>query len=434
MPQACEISDCGSPSLGTCRCCQRCLCREHFVEHDQSIRSALDQLTNELDDLVEQLSRFDLDAVLMDASQSLDRWRFAAYEAIDQFYQRQCMKIHQQIAQLLSTKEQKAEDLREKVIKLVNIQRTTNADLKSLIENLDRLKQQINSIERMSMQINLRPLVMDDSWMTTKISVSLPADLSRLSSPDRSIDRLPLSSDAMISDGQYLLIHQNSHLSLIDADFFVVQEKRWPYECIRDMCWSASLHCFILLTLNSVYLVRANRTLTIEKVETIRGHVWHSCACSETSLYLSADTWNSMIEEFAFLPLTQTFQHRKRHRISHGKQRVDSMTYQNGALALAINDQTKQELCFELRSAETLKCIWSCPLKVEYSERQIQCCLFDQHRWLVADWGTSSLLAINRDGQIDRKEKYAFQINHIAPWISNTLVISTNNTFNFHHL
>ena len=433
MLSLCDLCTCESFSVAQCRCCRRSLCRDHFVEHDDSIRLQLNELTTRIDELVEQLETFDITQVAADGLSELLKWRIDSYQAIDQFYERKCSEINQYVAHVLHEQEKETEDLRLQVIKMINIQRTTDNDLKGLTSTVQILKEKMAEIEHMCIQAESYPLTIDEHLVNLRISSSLPVQSIDLSSPCQSIDRLPLSSDATASSHRYVLLHQNSSLSLVDEDQCIVGEKKWPYDWIRDMCWSSTLNSFLIVTSTDVYLV-AETTLSIERLTTIRGRSWQSCACSETSLFLCRDTWNSPVEEFRLLPSIQWVKAWRRNPTSEARQRVDRIAYQNGTCALIVNDASKKEISVELRSSITFARLWTSRLDIDYSERKIQCCAFDLNKWIVADWDTSSMFVIGKDGHLNRKIEYQYKIQHVTFLRPNTLIVSTNRTFNFHKL
>ncbi|CAF4365377.1 unnamed protein product, partial [Adineta steineri] len=118
------------------------------------------------------------------------------------------------------------------------------------------------------------------------------------------------SSIALVSNDQNLLIHQNSNLCLIDDDLTIIKQKEWIYDSIIHMCWSSILNSFIIITAIDIFLVREDLTL-IQRIESIEGRLWQSCACSNSSLYLSTGTWDSAIREYSLIPSITFVKHWK---------------------------------------------------------------------------------------------------------------------------
>jgi hypothetical protein len=419
--------------MAACICCNQYLCRDHFIEHDYFFRSKLNDLTGQINKLDSQFETFDINKITSNYLIKLDKWRDDSYEAIEKFYEKKCAEIHRYINEILNKQEEEILDLRLKIAKMVNLQQTTNNNLKLLTSNIENLQQQINQIENISIQIDINSLIINDNLININISNSYQSDLSKLSSPYQIMDRVPLSSDAIASNNQHLLLHQNSNLYLIDENLFIIQETKWPNDWIRDMCWSQILNCFFIITINNVYLVE-EKTLLIKHIQTIEGKFWQSCTCSDTSLYLSKDKWNSSIDEFSLKPSIEFIKHCERTEVRNNKQRIDSIEYNNGTIALVINDQTKQEIFIELRSIKNFDQLWLCRLSIEYSERKMQCCLLSYDIWMVVDWESSSIFHLTNNGNLKQIIKYKFPIRYINLFGKNKLIISTNDSIHFHKL
>lgn len=433
MPQPCDISTCDSTSLAVCFCCNQYLCRDHFIEHDYLLRSKLNDLTGQVNELSHKLEIFDIKKLSNDFLTKLDQWRLNSYKIIDKLYEKKCEELNHYICDILKKQEKEINDVRLKIAKMVNVQQTTNSNINLFMSNIKTLQQQMNQIENISIQVDFSPILIEDNLIEIDISDPHESDLSILSSPYEIIERVPLSSDAIASNHRGLLLHQNSRLYLLDKFLNIIREEKWRYDWIRDMCWSQVLNCFFVITSSNVYLVDGDN-LSIEHVKTIKGRFWQSCTCSNTCLYLSKDTWDSAIDEFNLKSSVEFVKRCPRIEVINIKQRIDSIEYSNDTLALAINDQSAQGFFLELRSTINFDLIWLCPIDVEYTHRKIQCCLINHDTWIVADWGTSSLLYITKDGTVKNRIQYQYQLRYIKLFDENKLVITTNNSINFHKL
>ncbi|UJR34122.1 hypothetical protein I4U23_021529 [Adineta vaga] len=426
MSQTCEISSCDGISLTTCICCKQILCREHFVEHDSLLRPKLNDLNEQINTLIEQFEDLSKNIITEEIFIKLNQWKFNCYKIIDDYYEKQRNEMNLSIQNFLNKQENEISDLRLKFAKMINVQQTTKY-------NIDLIEQKIQSIQRqiehIYIDINTHPLVITNQLIDINIS-----NLSKFSIPYENIPRFPLSSDAITTNSQHLLIHQKSNLYLLDENLALILEQNWPYDRIQDMCWSEVLNCFFIITSNCIYQVDG-MTLSIKYIETIEGRLWQSCTCSETSLYLSKNLWNSSIEEFNLQSLIKSIEIHQINENNDHKQRIDSLKYQNCKLALGINDKTKQELLIDVRSTITFDCIWFYRLKTDYSERKIQCCLFNSNTWIIADWGYSSLYHLINDGKLKNIFQYEHEICYIHFFQKlNHMIISTKHSINFHRL
>ncbi|CAF4346051.1 unnamed protein product, partial [Adineta steineri] len=74
MFHTCEISTCDSPTLITCVCCNKSLCREHFVEHDYLLRPKLNELTKQINKIFDQFESLDMKTIMSDSLKKIDEW------------------------------------------------------------------------------------------------------------------------------------------------------------------------------------------------------------------------------------------------------------------------------------------------------------------------------------------------------------------------
>jgi len=60
---------------------------------------------------------------------------------------------------------------------------------------------------------------------------------------------------ALAISGQFLSIHQNPNLCLVDKEANIAKQVLWTHDVIWDMCWSSSLNRFIIVEENHVFLL-----------------------------------------------------------------------------------------------------------------------------------------------------------------------------------
>jgi hypothetical protein len=196
------------------------------------------------------------------------------------------------------------------------------------------------------------------------------------------------------------------------------------------MCWSSALGKFFVITKQSVLLLDEKIT-SIEQVQEIEEKDLWVCGCSNKSLYLSQESWNSSLLEFSLLPTIRFVKLWKTTDRSQQGQRIDAIIYGHGALALVINDRSSQKKLMELRSLETFSPIWSIPLDIEYNNCIVRCSVLARGEWLLADWTTSHLIHII-NGEVKKKSKYSSVPYNVNLFGSNTLAILTNGDINFY--
>ena len=214
------------------------------------------------------------------------------------------------------------------------------------------------------------------------------------------------SSSAIASNEQYLLMHQDPYLCLIDQDSKIIKQNFWNNGWIRDMCWSSTLYRFIIITNDNIYFVN-------EKLEYIRllkeniKQIWFSCTCSDESLYLSTCEWGSSIYELNLLSPIDLVQQWKSPLICQNYEGINDIKYNNETLALMIKDPKENKKRMELKSIKTFETIWLLELSVGSNIRLFTCCPINYNEWLIIDGTNSQIYHITKDGKFKTNIPYS---------------------------
>jgi hypothetical protein len=183
-----------------------------------------------------------------------------------------------------------------------------------------------------------------------------------------------------------------------------------------------------------VYLIDANAML-IQRIETILRRNWWSCTCSNTSLFLSTYEHGSSIMEFSFQPSIELIKEWKSPLTCHKDEFIKDIVYNNQTIALTIFNKKYLTKRIDLRSITKFDCLWSLELDIPgQCHNTLRCCSLNDNQWLVADFDNQRLFHIRNDGKLKTIYNY-----NTAPWYMNLfapniLVISTQNSVNFHKL
>jgi hypothetical protein len=418
MSQPCAAKDCKRASRTLCHCCDQHLCRDHFNEHDDLLNSQLNPLTDEINALGDRLKAINLDKITNNSRQKLSQWRMDCHKTIDHFYEQKCQELDQFITESINTQRNEIVNLRSKMTQLIDKQETTKNDIKSLTSAIRTLEQKMNEIEQVRVQVDVRPLTIDDRLINIGTLKEHRFDLLSLSSPYRTIDRSPRSETSLASNDRFLLAHIAPNLCLIDGDLSVKKQIYWEYDDIIDMCWSPVLECFLVATKEAILLVDEN-TMTIKRMQQIKNEIWNSCECSDRSLYLSRYAWDSSVLEFSLLPSIRFVKLWKTTNELKQQQRIDAIVYNRGTLALVINDKSIQAKLVEVRSSDTFSSLWSIQLDVIYNSNFLRCCRLNHGEWLLADWFSSRLFHITNEGKVKRTNTYQYGFSNIRMFSSN---------------
>ncbi len=431
MSRPCALIKCIRASRGLCDCCQKHLCLQHLNEHNATLITQLNPLTDEINALGDRLRAINIRKGMGESYRKLEQWRMDCHQKIDQLFEQKCEELDRLVEEKVKKQQKELVRIQTKIAELIREQETTRQDIDSLTSSIDQLKKQMDNIEQTSLTINARPLLIDDSFIRIKSTNEL--DLSTLPPVNKTIN-CPSGNKVLIhSNDRFLLMHQKPNLCLVDQQINIIKEVLWNHDTIYDMCWSATVNRFITIGKKSISLLDEN-TLATDNVQTIERRDWLSCTCSETSLFLSTNEGGSSIIKFSLLPSIKLLKEWKYPQTCARDEVIDNIKYNNGTLGLIINHTSEKSLRMELRSIETLHHVWS--LRFDSVCRQhtvFRCCLLTGDEWLVTDYETKRLLHVTKDGKLKRTISYD-PTPGCASLFSNMLVVSRTGGINFHKL
>ncbi len=267
MSQRCSILKCGRASRAPCDCCKQHLCLQHLNEHNTLLISQLNPLTDEINALNERLKAYINHETILDCRRKLEQCRKECHEKINHFFKIKNQELDQLIAARVDKQQEKIHQLQSSLSRFIGEQETTRHDVDSCIAMIGQLNCEMNKIEETCFRINTHSLEIDNSLVQIQETHVHEFNLSTLLHVYQTLDRPSASYLALASNDQFLLIHQNPNLCLVDSKMNIVKQVLWTYDTIWDMCWSSSLKRFIIIEENNICLVDA-RTMSIVNVRT----------------------------------------------------------------------------------------------------------------------------------------------------------------------
>ncbi|CAF1386606.1 unnamed protein product [Rotaria sordida] len=413
---------------------------ETCKQHDDSINSQIHPLVDEINNLDNQLSILNVNEIIDKCRQKLDKWRHDSHKEIDRFYEEKYQELQQRCIERVSQKRKKIHQLKLKTNELIQEQETTYDDISSFKAIINDIKRDIDQYEENGILVDVHPLIINNNLIYIEKWTLNEIDISTLSSLYRTIDCSNDDWPVLTSNKRFLLLDQYPNLCLFDKELTIVKQCPWKYDRIPDMCWSSTLNCFIIVTNNNgIFQVNENLTL-VQSIETIEKKQWLSCTCSDVSLFLTINDEHSGIFEFNLLPSFRLIKQWKFPQIYNTDEFIHNIAYNNGTLALLISYQyfkysSSKTVRIEVRSSSTLDQLWSVPLNITYQGGRVnRICSLTCDEWLVIDHKTSSLLHINKDGQVKAKRSYEPTAHNATLFGSNILAIRTTNCLNFHRV
>ncbi|UJR34083.1 hypothetical protein I4U23_021493 [Adineta vaga] len=380
---------------------------------------------NSNDSIVElftdQLNEFNIDQMYQDAHGKLSQWFNECQQRIKDFYDEKLEELRTYIDEIKIQYDEKKRAIQTHLNQLENRDEDESRLIFQAIQrNLDDLKQ-------ICIQINPRPIIIDES----EICIGKKFHLPNLSSNCSTISYSNLSSSAITSNNQYLLMHKHPFLYLIDRNTNQIKEYLWAYDWIRDMCWSSTLRKFFILTSNQIFFAD-EQILNVYAIENICKQTWFSCTCSEKSLYLSTFQWGSSIYEFNLQSSVNFVQQWKSPITCKSSEGVYDIQYNNTKLALVIKDSEDHKRCLVIKLSDTFQTLWILSLDISMNVRLLTCCPLKSNEWLVIDGANLSLYHVTGQGKITEKIDCSSVPYRANLFGSNTFVLSTELTLHLY--
>jgi hypothetical protein len=437
MPRTCAIEKCKRKWRVTCSCCKKNLCHEHLKEHNDLNNPQLNPLIDEINNLDEQLKSSNTEKLMGDCRIKLDQWRENCYKLINRLYEEKCQELNQRSLQKLDEQRTKLNEIRSKMTEIIRQQETNQNHIDSMTSNVRNIQREIKAMENTHFQLDIRPLTIDNNLIFIEEFQPIECNLSNIVTPYRTINCSGEWGPVLVSNNRCLLIDRHPNLCLVNQEFQIIKESPWKFDFIRDMCWSSTLNCFIVITRSREIYLLNEKTLSSELIQTIDAEQdWSSCTCSDTSFYLTTRREGTNIFEFNIL---SSFQLIKRWKPPYSCKQYEiilNTSFKNKKLAFVISHSSTNIVQLELRSSVTFDRLWSLKLDITHTIGQplIRCSPLKCDEWLVIDNNTSQLIHVARDGQVK-----GISPCNPSPWNavlfgSNILAIRTKNSVNFHKI
>ncbi|CAF1044159.1 unnamed protein product [Adineta ricciae] len=433
MSQLCNLAKCNRTSRGLCDCCKQNLCLQHLTEHNVALLSQISPLTDTINTLGERLQILYTEGITANCCLKLEHWRVECHQKIDRFFERQCRQVNDLIDTKVRLQKEEIDRVRTKVAEIVREQEITQKDLDSLVSTVRYLEAAINKIEQTTLQINFRGFELDEESINISEKNSSEIDISKVFNNCKTFNSANGSYSVLACNEQYLLIHTNPNLCLVNRDMKVVKQILWTYDKIYDMCWSATLDKFILIEKYNIYIVEKDIS-SIEVGQMIEKYKWLACTCSDTCLFLLVDTsppWIGCYSISSSMELIQKWQVFEKSSTDI----VDDIVYRHGMLAMMVQNTQNTDVRIELRSVETLTCVWSLALGIfSINESIFRCCAITCNEWIVVDHKNNHLVHVTADGKIKNTIAYHSTPRRAILFEPNLLVVITRTGIQFHQL
>jgi hypothetical protein len=401
-------------------------------QHQDLLVSRLSPFKDRITVLDDRVKAVNIENFTNDIRQKLEQWRVECHQKIDRFFKEKCHELDQRLSEKLDKQREEICQIQSKVATLIQEEDVTHRNLDLILTKIRDLEQEMDLIEQTPFNVQSRSLKIDERWVTIEESYKHQLDLSSLPPVYTTIDIPGGIGPEASSNNHFLLVYQKPNLCLMDRTLTIVKKDVWEYGRITDICWSKVTDRFIVATEDNIFTV-AQSNLPIEKVSIDEREKWHSCTCSDKSLFLSTFETCSSIFEYSLLPSIQLIKLWKSPETYEEDEVINQMIYTNETLALLITSASNRIVHLEVRSSKTFDRLWSLPVNIEkITMKLFRFYLVNGGEWLVVDHENSRLVLITGDGEMKATSVYK-----PVPWSCVTfgpdvLAVVCDNSLKFH--
>ena len=437
MSQPCDIDDCKRVSRALCHCCNQNLCLAHLTEHNDVLNSQLNPIADEINVLNERIHRIDVAHVLGNFHEQIDAWGINVHRIIDAYVHDKKVKLDEYVRSKLSVQIHTLRELNGAIRELIQRQETTMDDLDALAIAIQSIRAEITQLEDSCVELHLSSFRLDESLILMEEredQVARDLNLTHLGPPVRVMDRSVESGKPMASNSRSLLMHQDDDLCLMNPDLTIMKKIRWPHGWIWDMCWSAAIARYFIITLNAIFTLDESN-MSLELIKCSEKTTLTSCTCSNSSLFITTNELDSSILEFKLLPKIEFINRLKPDNLCRPNEIIQDIVYHRRTFAFIIENQDRQTKRMELRSSRNFEQIWSLDFDpVDPLHNAFRLCSFNANEWLVVDWKSTQIFHVTKDGRMKTTYTYESIPYRCCEFGPNLLAISTRMSLNFHQL
>jgi hypothetical protein len=159
---------------------------------------------------------------------------------------------------------------------------------------------------------------------------------------------------------------------------------------------------------------------------------WYCCACSNKSLFLTTQQFNTTINEY--LLIKNKFSYKRQQICCSNNEYIEHMKCSKDVLALIIINDLTGERRLDMRSVLTFNQLWTISLNIQEKTNIVSCCSLNDRGWLVVDLAQTRLIHVTNQGQLKQTVTYKSSPQYAVQLGDDTLAILTDQGVNLHKI
>jgi hypothetical protein len=241
------------------------------------------------------------------------------------------------------------------------------------------------------------------------------------------MERMLNGSLALTANDQYMLIHNASHLCLINTQMKIVRQIDWPPGTVDDLCWNTKLNRIFLISKHGVFKIDPE-TLAYEQI--LGEKPYRSCTCSPKILYLTIYTAREVLAH----SFDDLYSPKPVFTCPQGMY-FEGMCHNAGKLAIIMNTRSGTPPYVDILSTSTYACLFSITITGALGYNICGISSLGSSGWLVNDPSSYPLFHITEKNilRATSGDDYDHPYNAIR-FGAGYLAMVTGNSINLHKL
>ena len=179
VTKKCQVDGCERAASANCFCCNKNVCRRHFMEHTDTVKAQIDPLANDTNEVVEKIQSLTIEKITEPSFAQLQQWKTDMHKLIDEIFSTKIKEMEDLIGK---NKEKFVEHQKQQLETVMGIQ----DQVKQLVEDGDvtcdqilLLKNQLATLQSNLSNFATNFLVVNTNTTTIQGSVNVSTNLNQ---------------------------------------------------------------------------------------------------------------------------------------------------------------------------------------------------------------------------------------------------------------
>lgn len=409
------------------------MCADHFSAHQAEIKEQFNPLSEQFNNVQNQVTDLKVDDLTKNARASLAQWRDEYHRTINRIFDQKCAELEQRAQEKINQLQTNMRQMRNTLRPIMEQREADRQTISSTRSKLELVEQVLDNMKNRAFTVTIPPIPNDDHCITIEEFTEHSLTLLALESTLLKLDRSKGSYALLASNENFLLYHQNPDLRLLDRQLNEVSKITWKHEKIQGMCWSSTSRQFIVVTDHKIFSVD-EQLKSIKQIQYIENRQLYACTHSDRFLFVLVYDYNSPILEYRVTASGVDFIQEFRPPLTcQNSEWINDINCSGRFIALVIKNMNNKSCRIELKNSENFDLSWQLLLDIpNLGNNPFACCSLDNKGWLVLDTDNRQVIYITADGLMRGTHQYNEKFWCANMFGNNILAITTGNGINFH--